>query len=116
MRNRIITHNHPNLTSISINDLLLAWEARAQEVRAVTDKYVYSMKIKRGFSEETLREIIAAYNREHFIRGCCNFLSTEKSREQTHLIWQDMLCSGMYNKYLDRRWARLLEYRICHCW
>lgn len=40
----IVTHNHPMGTTLSPQDIYMAVEHNIQEVRAVTDKYVYSLR------------------------------------------------------------------------
>lgn len=48
--NAIVTHNHPMGTTLSPQDIYMAIEHNIQEVRAVTDKYVYLLRRNGNFN------------------------------------------------------------------
>ena len=78
--NAIITHNHPRAigkqgieaigNSFSVEDLITAVRTNAQEIRAVTPTYTFSMKRPATGWGATVREVYYAYHRtEKFVRA-----------------------------------------------
>jgi hypothetical protein len=66
-KGNILTHNHPNGTSISLNDFSNAFFKKIKEVRAVTSKSRFSLIMPDGLSLEKANEIATSFATKEWI-------------------------------------------------
>jgi len=93
LKGTIFTHNHPNQTPPSPDDAQLMVQAGMKELRAVTKKYTYSVKPKRGTTRIDGRSLARDLKNAE-----AGFYEKEKKRLEQKVREYTMLKSDMKKK------------------
>lgn len=98
IRNKILTHNHPTGYSFSVDDIRLSAGSQLKEIRAVGEKYSYSMKPPAtGWDEKFYKEKIVPAHRSADKSTRIEFWNKIRNKEITieeanlehaHKVWQ----------------------------
>ena len=94
----IVSHNHPNGSSFSIEDVLILLKYKLAELRAIGKEYRYSIKATRGLSREEVANLIVDYNEKKTIADIAmdtyNITTLDQMRRlwiyETNKIWVEL--------------------------
>lgn len=91
MTGGILTHNHPNGSSFSIDDIRLVHNSGLSEIRAVTNDYIYSLEVVREsfYSKKSLEIINDTWKKSLSVASMELAGTNPSNADLSHLAWEN---------------------------